>query len=270
MPAIVLLGLAVFVVGIDSYIVAAVLPAMADDLREPVSSVGLVASAYALPVALLSPVFGPLSDKRGRQFAMLLGLTIFAVAASACFVAPSLPLLLGARAINGIGAAILLPAAFAAAGDLPTRLPVAARSRWSRPPFRCRTCSACRFGALAATLGGWRAPFALIAAVAVVAFIGVATSNQVSREVVRGRGYAATFGRVIRDRQGTRGDVGHARLVRRRDRTLHLCRARSSANRSGFPVSRPAWPTSSSAWSGSLRPAPAASRRHGSVLDGSC
>jgi len=201
MPAIVLLGLAVFVVGVDSYIVAAVLPAVADDLREPVSNVGLVASAYALPVALLSPVFGPLSDRRGRRFAMLLGLAIFAVAASACIVAPNLPLLLGARAINGIGAAILLPAAFAAAGDLPTE---AARGRaiaLVTAAFPLSNLLGLPFGALATTLGGWRAPFALIAAVAVVAFIGVATSSQVSRQAVQGRGYAATFGRVIRDRK---------------------------------------------------------------------
>jgi len=97
MPTIVLLGMAIFVVGVDSYIVAAVLPAVADDLHESISNVGLVASAYALPVALLSPVFGPLSDRRGRRFALLLGLSIFAAAASACIVAPSLPLLLGQR-----------------------------------------------------------------------------------------------------------------------------------------------------------------------------
>jgi predicted MFS family arabinose efflux permease len=41
MPATILLGLAVFVVGVDSY-VAAVLPAIADDLREPVANVGLI------------------------------------------------------------------------------------------------------------------------------------------------------------------------------------------------------------------------------------
>jgi DHA1 family inner membrane transport protein len=199
-PMIVLLGLAVFVVGVDSYIVAAVLPAVADDLREPVSNVGLVASAYALPVAILSPVFGPLSDRRGRRFAMLLGLAIFAAAAAACIVAPNLPLLLGARAINGIGAAILLPAAFAAAGDLPTE---AARGRaiaLVTAAFPLSNLLGLPFGALATSLGGWRAPFGLIAGAAVVAFVGVATSNQVSRTANAGRGYTATFGRVIRDR----------------------------------------------------------------------
>jgi predicted MFS family arabinose efflux permease len=201
MPASVLLGLAVFVVGVDSYIVAAVLPAIADDLRESVADVGLVASAYALPVAFLAPIFGPLSDRRGRRFALLLGLSIFAAAAGACIVAPNLPLLLLARAINGVGAAILLPAAFAAAGDLPD---TAARGRaiaLLTTAFPLSNLLGLPFGALATSVGGWRAPFALIAAVAIVAIVGVVASREVSNATVSSRGYGATFGRVIRDRK---------------------------------------------------------------------
>jgi len=104
------LTIATFVIGVDLYIVAAVLPAIADDLHEHIGLVGLLASAYALPTAIFAPVFGPLSDRRGRRAAMLIGLAIFTVAAAACTVAPTLPLLLAARAINGLGAAIATPA----------------------------------------------------------------------------------------------------------------------------------------------------------------
>ena len=72
MPLTLLLSVTVFVVGVDTYIVAAVLPAIADDLRESISSVGLIASAYALPVAVLSPILGPVSDRLGRRFSLLL------------------------------------------------------------------------------------------------------------------------------------------------------------------------------------------------------
>jgi len=85
------LAVVTFVIGVDNYIVAAILPDIAADLDEPVAAVGLLASAYALPTALLAPVFGPLSDRRGRRFSMLLGLTLFTIAAAACVVAPSLP-----------------------------------------------------------------------------------------------------------------------------------------------------------------------------------
>jgi MFS transporter, DHA1 family, inner membrane transport protein len=201
MPASVLLGLAVFVVGVDSYIVAAVLPAIADDLREPIANVGLIASAYALPVAILAPIFGPLSDRRGRRFALLLGLSIFAVAAGACIVAPNLGLLLAARAVNGVGSAILLPAAFATAGDLPDPAARGKAIAFLTAAFPLSNLLGLPFGALAATLGGWRAPFALIAAVAIIGLIGVAVSKNVSREVKPGLGYAATFAGVIRNRR---------------------------------------------------------------------
>jgi DHA1 family inner membrane transport protein len=200
-PTTVLLGLAVFVVGVDSYIVASVLPAIADDLRESISNVGLIASAYSLPVALLSPVFGPLSDRRGRRFALLLGLTIFAVAAIACIVAPNLPVLLVARMVNGFGAAILLPAAFAAAGDLPTEEARGRAIALLAGVFPLSNLLGLPFGAIATSVGGWRAPFALIAAVALLAILGVATSRNVGSAVASSRTYGGTFGRVIRDRK---------------------------------------------------------------------
>ena len=197
----VLLGLAVFVIGMDTYIVAAVLPAIADDLNEPISSVGLIASSYALPVALLSPFFGPLSDRRGRRFALLVGLAIFTGAAAVCAVAPTLPVLLIARMINGIGSAILMPAAFAAAGDLEG---LNARSRALAvlaATFPLSNLLGLPAGALATTVGGWRAPFVLIAILAVVAMVGVATSTRISRATTSQRSYAQTFARVLGDRQ---------------------------------------------------------------------
>ena len=174
MPASVLLGLSVFVVGVDSYIVAAVLPALADDLHESIASVGLVASAYALPVAILAPIFGPLSDRRGRRFALLLGLSIFAAAAAGCAIAPTLALLLVARVVNGIGGAIIMPAAFASAGDLPDPVARGRAIAALTAAIPLANLLGLPIGALAASLAGWRAPFALIALLAVVAIGAVA------------------------------------------------------------------------------------------------
>ena len=124
MSALWALAVSVFAVGVDTYILVSVLPEIADSLGEPIGAVGLLASAYALPTALLAPIFGPFSDRHGRQAAMTLGLLVFIGSAAACIVAPSLPLLLVARAVNGLGAAIIVPAAFAYAGG-PTRREVA-------------------------------------------------------------------------------------------------------------------------------------------------
>ncbi|HEY7736193.1 MAG TPA: MFS transporter [Candidatus Limnocylindrales bacterium] len=196
------LALAVFAVGVDSYIVAAVLPAISDDLQEPIAQVGLLASAYALPTAVLAPVFGPISDRRGRRFALLLGLSIFAVAALGCILAPSLPVLLLARAINGVGGAIVLPAAFAAAGDLAAPEGRARAMGLLAGMFPLSTLLGLPFGALAAIITGWRGSFGFIFVVAIAAALLVLRLPALDRPpgtAGQEPGYLATIRVAIRD-----------------------------------------------------------------------
>ena len=126
MAATATLLLAIFCLGIDMYVVAALIPTIADELGEPVAALGLLVSAYALPNASLAPVLGPLSDRLGRRVAMLGGMTFFAATVAGTAIAPTLPILAGLRVLNGLGAAVVMPAAFAYVGDLPT---VTQRSR---------------------------------------------------------------------------------------------------------------------------------------------
>jgi predicted MFS family arabinose efflux permease len=194
--------LAAFAVGVDGYLVAGVLPAVAADLGEPVGAVGLMASAYALPTALLAPVFGPFSDRYGRRLAMTVGLLIFSLAAGFCVVAPTLPLLLLARAVNGLGSAIIIPAAFAYAGDLPDPI---ARSRTIAAlasAFPLATLLGLPLGALVATLAGWRAAFGYIALVALVAAVLLRRFCPADQPRTGERlGYLATYAVVLRDRR---------------------------------------------------------------------
>ncbi len=190
-----------FAVGVDTYIVVGILPEISDDLREPVAVVGLVASAYALPTALLAPVFGPLSDRRGRRPAMLIGLSIFIVAGAASVVAPSLPFLLLARAVNGLGAAIILPAAFAYAGDIPE---LGARNRAMgllASSFPLATLLGLPFGALIATVAGWRGAFVFITLVGLAALIlvrAILPPDKARSE--QPLGYLASYRAVLGDR----------------------------------------------------------------------
>ena len=111
-------------------------------------------------------------------------------------------MLLVARAINGVGRPSCFPAAFASAGDLPDP---AARGRalaLLSSAFPLSNLLGLPIGALATSIGGWRAPFALIAVLAVVAMVGVATSAaRLDGDERRFAGTRATFGRVLRDRQ---------------------------------------------------------------------
>jgi predicted MFS family arabinose efflux permease len=100
---------------------------------------------------------------------MLIGLTIFAIAAASCIVAPNLALLLLARVINGLGAAILLPATFAYAADLPSPVERARAMGIAVSAFPLANLIGLPIGALVAGLWGWRAAFGFIFLVAVVA-----------------------------------------------------------------------------------------------------
>ena len=68
-----------------------------------------VVNAYLLPLSALLLLGGALGDHYGRRRLLIGGTALFAFASLACALAPSLPLLLAARAVQGIGAALLLP-----------------------------------------------------------------------------------------------------------------------------------------------------------------
>ena len=66
-------------------------------------------TAYLLPLSALPPLVGALGDQYGRRLVLLIGTGLFGVASLTCALAPSLGILLAARAAQGVGAALLLP-----------------------------------------------------------------------------------------------------------------------------------------------------------------
>jgi EmrB/QacA subfamily drug resistance transporter len=72
-----------------------------------------VVNAYALGFAALLVVLGRVADRAGRRLVYLAGVSLFAAASAACALAPSIGVLVAARAIQGIAAAAMIPAALA-------------------------------------------------------------------------------------------------------------------------------------------------------------
>ncbi len=98
---------------LDSTVVNVALPAIGDDLGADVSGLQWIINAYLLLLASLILVGGSLGDRYGRRKVFLVGTTWFAIASLLCALAPSTTFLIGARALQGIGGALLTPGSLA-------------------------------------------------------------------------------------------------------------------------------------------------------------
>jgi EmrB/QacA subfamily drug resistance transporter len=105
--------LASFVAFLDGAIVNVALPAMTRDLGGGITTQQWVVDAYLLALGSLILIAGSLSDTFGRIRILRAGLLIFGLASLACAVAPTAVALIAARAVQGAGAALLVPSSLA-------------------------------------------------------------------------------------------------------------------------------------------------------------
>src|SRR2546423_3729593 len=109
----VLVCLAQYMVILDVSIVNVALPAIHDDLGFSSTGLQWVVNAYTLTFAGFLMLGGRASDLLGRRRVFLGGTALFVLASLTCAAAASQGVLLGARALQGIGAAIISPASLA-------------------------------------------------------------------------------------------------------------------------------------------------------------
>src|SRR5919205_3337926 len=105
--------LSMFLVGLDTTIVNVGLPAIGRGLDVGTRSLEWVVDAYTVVLASLLISSGALADRFGRRRVFRSGLVVFGTASLACALAPSLGVLVAARAVQGIGASMLSPVALA-------------------------------------------------------------------------------------------------------------------------------------------------------------
>ncbi|MCU1594428.1 MAG: drug resistance transporter, EmrB/QacA subfamily [Frankiales bacterium] len=105
---------AVYVVFLDATIVNIAFPAISADFHTVSrGSLSWVLNAYAVVFGALLVTAGGLADERGRKRVFLAGLIAFAGASALCGIAPNVPLLVAARAVQAVGGALLVPASLA-------------------------------------------------------------------------------------------------------------------------------------------------------------
>ncbi|HET7568056.1 MAG TPA: MFS transporter [Gaiellaceae bacterium] len=99
-----------FMIMLDNTVVNVALPSIERDLHISISELEWIVTAYALTFAALLITGGKLADMFGRRRIFVVGLLIFTLSSLACGLAPTASFLIGARAVQGVGAALMNPA----------------------------------------------------------------------------------------------------------------------------------------------------------------
>jgi MFS family permease len=99
-------GFGIFMIMLDNTVVNVALPSIQRDLGARLSQLEWIVSGYALSFAALLLTGGRLADLLGRRLVFTIGLAVFAGSSLACALAPSAEFLIGARVVQGAGAAL--------------------------------------------------------------------------------------------------------------------------------------------------------------------
>ncbi|MFI2361376.1 MFS transporter [Promicromonospora sp. NPDC019610] len=188
---------ALFVVGTNAFVIAGVLPQIADGIGASTSSVSYSISWYAIIVAVVAPVVSVVFARASRAALMGMGMGLIAAGIALSALAGDLTIFTAGRVVAAFGGAALMPAAMAAA---PTLVPPEQRGRALGVVglgFMLATAVGSPLGTALAALGSWRLALGILAALAAVLAVVVAV---LARTVPTGSvpGLAARFA-VLRD-----------------------------------------------------------------------
>jgi EmrB/QacA subfamily drug resistance transporter len=102
-------SIALFMVVLDNLVVTTALPVIKKDLHASLQGLEWTVNAYTLTFAVLLLTGAALGDRFGRRRLLAIGLAIFTAASAAAALAPSVGWLIAARAVQGVGGAIVMP-----------------------------------------------------------------------------------------------------------------------------------------------------------------
>jgi EmrB/QacA subfamily drug resistance transporter len=171
---------------IDSSALNVVLSNLQHDLGADGAQLLWIVNAYLLMLAALILTGGALGDRYGRNRIFGMGIVIFATASLACGLSPTIDILLGARVIQGIGGALMVPGSLAI---------ISANFRASRRGMAIGTWSSFStlttmagpaIGGVFASLGVWRLVFFINLPLAVVALFALMHVPETHDETVTG------------------------------------------------------------------------------------
>ncbi|WP_411101381.1 DHA2 family efflux MFS transporter permease subunit [Streptomyces sp. cmx-4-9] len=107
--ALVLTGVASFMAALDNLVVTTALPAIREDLGGKLEDLEWTVNAYTLTFAVLLMFGAALGDRFARRRLFIAGLAVFTGASAAAALSPGIDALIAARAVQGVGAAVMMP-----------------------------------------------------------------------------------------------------------------------------------------------------------------
>lgn len=170
-PRVWVLSLGTFAIGTDVFVVSGILPDLARDLQVSLDAAGQIVTAYALVYAIGAPIIVPLAARLPQALLATLAMGLFVLANALCAVAPDYTILLAARVLAGVSAAVYTATAYA----LATRLARSGRTGAALSAVALGlTASAVLgvpFGTLLGQHLGWRATFWLVTLISALAML---------------------------------------------------------------------------------------------------
>ncbi len=104
-----IVGAAIFMEQMDGTILATALPGMARDLGVGAPSLSIALTSYLISLAMFIPVSGWLADRFGARRVFRSAILVFTLASALCAFAPNVAFLVGARFLQGMGGAMMIP-----------------------------------------------------------------------------------------------------------------------------------------------------------------
>lgn len=190
--------LSVFCLGTAEYMIAGLLPDLAQSLAVSIPAAGLLVTGYALTVVVGGPLLTLATSRLPRKSLMLALMVVFAAGNCAAALAPSFPVLLAARVVSALAHCTLFALALVLANRLVAPEKSASAVAMVAVSLNLATILGVPLGIAVAELWSWRASFWGVAALTVVGALFAAVT--VPRDQARGGGAASEL-RVLGNRR---------------------------------------------------------------------
>lgn len=182
----IIVAIALFMQNIDSTVIATALPAMAKSFNAEPLHMSVALTSYLISLSVFIPASGWVADHFGARDVFRAAIIIFTIASVACGIAPTLPVLVAARIVQGFGGAMMLPVGRLVLLRSVSRAQMVAATSWLTMPALIGPILGPPLGGFIVTYFSWRWVFDINLPIGIIGTIAVSLFISDVREPDRG------------------------------------------------------------------------------------